>query len=527
MSEPAGPGPVTPSHARSTLADTGVLLAGAAATVVLAAALSRRPVQGLAIMTLFALVAVVTLNRRRIANARVGAVLAAALVVLPAIGLLGPAAALPSQPQLTLYRIVLAAIVFVGVTYLVVLRDPLPFAAKALALPIVLWFAWLFVGLLWAGDKASALNYIAIVVTMMALLFATAASGGSQRRLRAFGYLMIVAYALITGYAVFELVTGIHLPFSKQATVATVQQFNIATSVFVNQNDLATYLSICWPFLLAAFFFTRKVGWLVLDVAFIVLAGPVFLSTGSRSSLIAAGIATVGAVVLYARLGARLSTRSGKIVGIAAAVAIVALGGFLLFNDSQSPLLNQFRLQTLLSQAASGAGSGAIRSDLTSQGLEIAGRSLLLGAGAGQAEHIIAQGAGALGITNLHNWWLETYADGGLVGFVLQAGFFVLLIAALWPIARRGPDAFVRYLAGGTLLALIGFTVGSLGPSSSVGFAPMWVMYGLGLAVVSRARLRAADARGPAAATSARNPAAAEGTGLTAVAADARPETRA
>jgi hypothetical protein len=28
-----------------------------------------------------------------------------------------------------------------------------------------------------------------------------------------------------------------------------------------------------------------------------------------------------------------------------------------------------------------------------------------------------------------------------------------------------------------------------------VGFAPMWVMYGLGLAVVSRARLAAAEAR--------------------------------
>jgi teichuronic acid biosynthesis protein TuaE len=304
---------------------------------------------------------------------------------------------------------------------------------------------------------------------------------------------MIVAYALITGYAVFELVTGIHLPFSKQATVATVQQFNIATSVFVNQNDLATYLAICWPFLLAAFFFTRKLGWLVLDVLFIALAGPVFLSTGSRSSLLAAGISTIGAVALYARLGSRLSTRGGKIVGIAAAVAIVALGGFLLFNNSQSALLNQFRLETLISQAQSGAGSGAIRSDLTSQGFGIAGHSLLLGAGAGQAEHIIAQGAGALGITNLHNWWLETYADGGLVGFALQAGFFVLLIAALWPIARRGPDPFVRYLAGGTLLALIGFTIGSLGPSSSVGFAPMWVLYGLGLAVVSRARLAAAD----------------------------------
>jgi teichuronic acid biosynthesis protein TuaE len=503
MSEPAGPGPVTPHHPRSALADSGVILAGAAVTVVLAAALARRPVQGLALLALFALVAVLAFNRRRVARTRVSALLAAVLVTLPAAALLGPALALPSQPQLSLYRVLLAVVVFLGVTYLIVLRDPLPFAAKDVALPIVLWFAWLFVGLLWAGDKASALNYIAIVVTMMALLFATAACGGTSRRLRAFGYLMIVAYALITGYAVFELVTGIHLPFSKQATVATVQQFNVATSVFVNQNDLATYLSICWPFLLAAFFFTRKVGWLVLDVLFIVLAGPVFLSTGSRSSLIAAGIATIGAVVLYARLGSRLSTRGGKVVGIAAAIAIVALGGFLLFNNSQNPLLNQFRLETLLSQAQSGAGSGAIRSDLTSQGLEIAGHSLLLGAGAGQAEHIIAQGAGALGITNLHNWWLETYADGGLVGFALQAGFFVLLIAALWPIARRSPDPFVRYLAGGTLLALIGFTIGSLGPSSSVGFAPMWVLYGLGLAVVSRARLANTDreARGAAAGT--------------------------
>ena len=92
-------------------------------------------------------------------------------------------------------------------------------------------------------------------------------------------------------------------------------------------------------------------------------------------------------------------------------------------------------------------------------------------------------------------------------------------------LARRAPDPFVRYLAGGTLLALIGFTVGSLGPSSSVGFAPMWVMYGLGLAVVSRARLAAADAKLPVAPDDARDRAAPEsapGTGS-----DAAPETRA
>ena len=64
---------------------------------------------------------------------------------------------------------------------------------------------------------------------------------------------------------------------------------------------------------------------------------------------------------------------------------------------------------------------------------------------------------------------------------------------ALWPIARRDPDPFVRYLASGTVLALLGFTIGAVGPSSSVGFAPMWILYGLGLAVVSRARLGARE----------------------------------
>jgi Sec-independent protein secretion pathway component TatC len=59
----------------------------------------------------------------------------------------------------------------------------------------------------------------------------------------------------------------------------------------------------------------------------------------------------------------------------------------------------------------------------------------------------------------------------------------------MWPLARSDPDPFVRYLAGGVALALIGFTIGALGPSSSMSFAPMWVLYGLGLAVLSWARL--------------------------------------
>jgi O-antigen ligase len=418
-------------------------------------------------------------------------------VALAAAALLGPALALPPLPQLSVFRVLLAAVILVGATYIVLLRRPLIFAAKDLTLPIILWYAWLCLGVVWAADKTAALQYIAIVTTMMAALLATAAGGGTRRRLLGLCFLLALAYAAISGFAVLETLTGIHLSFSQQATVTGVRDYTIATGVFVNQNNLATYLAMCWPFMLAAFFFTRRWRWLALNVIFILMGAAVFIRTGSRSSLIAAGISTLGAVVLYAELGTRLSTRTGKIVGVLVAVVIVAAGSFLLFNNSQSTMLRQFRLEALLSQAQHGSGSGAIRTDLTSMGLQIVGRTLLLGAGAGQAEQIISSGLNAIGIPNLHDWWLETYADGGIVGFGLQAGFFCLLIVSLWPIARRNPDPLLCYLAGGTFLALIGFTVGALGPSSSSGFAPLWILYGLGLAVVSRARLAAAE-HGPA-----------------------------
>ena len=87
---------------------------------------------------------------------------------------------------------------------------------------------------------------------------------------------------------------------------------------------------------------------------------------------------------------------------------IIAVGGWLLVNNSSNDMLRQFRLEALLSQAEANKGSGAIRSSLTDRGLQIAGGSWLLGAGPGQAEGIIGSGTDALGISNLHNWWLET-----------------------------------------------------------------------------------------------------------------------
>jgi cell division protein FtsW (lipid II flippase) len=482
-----------PSRApRRYAADAALIGGGALLTAAVTAAASRKPLDALALLVVLAFAATVLLGRGRLARTTTGSVLTALLVSLPLLALLGPSFALPQAPQEFLFRVVLGVVVYTGILYLLLRHDPMPFAAKDLLLPGVLWFLWLLLSTVWAADKAAALHYVGVVLTMVAVLLAAAAAGGTRRRLIWFGYSMILGYAFVAGWTVIESRLGIRLPTSRLLTAVTSQTYAV-TSVFVNQNDLATYLAMSWPFMLCAFFFTRRPRWILLTLFFMLIGAYGFIHTGSRSSLLAAGISTLGAVALFRHLAPRLSSRNGKIVVGVIAVALVAAAGWLLFNNSSSPMLRQFRLESLLSQAQQNQGSGAIRSDLTSRGLQIAGSTDLLGAGAGQAEVIIGSGTNALGITNLHDWWLETYADGGLVGFALHLVFFLLLVFALWPIARLDPDPLNRYLASGAWLALLGWTVGAVGPSSSVSFAPMWILYGLALAVVSRARLAARE----------------------------------
>jgi len=495
----AGAGGTTagPSAARShfSAGDAALLVGGAVLTAVVAAAATRSPAAAAGLLLVVALAALVILGRERIARTSVGTVLTALLVSLPVLALLGPSFALPAVPQAFLFRIALAVVIYAGACYLLVRRGPMPFAAKDLALPGVLWFAWLLLGLVWAPDKLEALNYIAIVLTMAAVFLATAAAGGTRRRLIWFGYTMLVGYAFVVGFTILEARLGIRLPTSRLLNAVTSQTYAV-TSVFHNQNDLATYIVICWPFMLCAFFFTRRLRWLALTLLFMAMGAAAFVRTGSRSSLVAAGISSLAAVVLFWHLGPKLSSRAGKIVMGLVVVGLCVVAGWLLFNNSSNAMLRQFRLEALLSQAEANKGSGAIRSDLTARGLQIAGATFLVGAGPGQAEGIIGSGTSALGIANLHNWWLETYADGGLVGFALHLVFFLLLLIALWPVARQDPDRLTRYLACGTWLALLGWTIGAVGPSSSVSFAPMWILYGLGLAVVSRSRLAARERAG-------------------------------
>jgi O-antigen ligase len=213
------------------------------------------------------------------------------------------------------------------------------------------------------------------------------------------------------------------------------------------------------------------------------------LYTGSKANLIAMGLILIGLLVVLAldRRG-----RGRLVAGLAVAALAVLLvvpsvmGGGVIRLPQQA--VTKFDFNILSAQLSDQTGSGAVRSNLAGEGLSLVWDTAGLGVGAGNAEVRVRSLQLMPTVANLHDWWLEVLVDGGLVGFAIYLGFYFTLLRGQLQATRRSRDGLVRYLglAGG--LALIGYIAGSLGPSTAIHFAPMWITFGLCMTTMVLAR---------------------------------------
>lgn len=465
----------------------GVLVpAGIVMTVLLATALVIRPrqaVEGCAALATLALAALLVRARHRLARMQLRRLLGWTALLLSPAALIGPVLAFPRLPQLFAFRALLLLLIALGVV-LSMAGGHVAWRLPRVSLPLTLWFVWLSVTLLWATDKTAGLRYVGIVAGMLLLTLATAHAGSNARRLHFLATALAAVFGLTLLVSLLESVTGLRLPSSVLATGATGSRATAVTSFYYNENDLATFLAMAWPFLLAVFLFTTRGRWQALALAGMALALFAFLHTGSRSGLIVIALETLVLTPVILRLSSLRAVRLTLVFGVLIAAGLA----WLAFNTSENALLRQLQVSTLLQNVEQGYGSGDTRLGLTRAGGKLALESRLLGVGAGNAEGAVKRLRGdpnALG--NLHDWWMEVLVNGGLPALALFALFYGRLLAAMYRIARGVHETLVRYLATGTAVALLGFLIGALGPSTAVSFAPMWVLFGLALALIVRA----------------------------------------
>lgn len=451
----------------------GVCVAGALAAI--------NPLAGLGLAIIGVTVAVLsTTPLSRLG--RIGIVAAAVTAIL------GPNLALPQAPSIFAFRVVIVLLGLGVVAYLLmdgrlVIPRGLPRAAGLLAGLV----AWSVLSIFWSDNTAAALRWT-LFLTMMAGL-AIGIPLACRRRRSAIRLLIAlgITFTFATAVAVAELRFGIRLPTS--ALVGTSRDAGFATSLFGNQNNFATYLSLTLPYFLCLPIVFRDARLIALGAIGGTVTLAALLFTGSRSNLIATFLVLGGLVIVLATDRRRRGrvVAGGAVAVLAALLVIPSLGGGGLIPLPER-VVTKFDISILSQQRKQGIGSGAVRASVLNEGLALVADSGGLGVGAGNAETSVRSLANFTGVENLHNWWLEVLVNLGVVGFGLYLGLYLTLLRGQLRAARRTDDPFVRWLglAGG--LSLVGFVVGSLGPSSVIHFAPMWLTLGLGMLTLVMAR---------------------------------------
>lgn len=369
------------------------------------------------------------------------------------------------------------------------------------------WFAYGVIALSWSASLSAGVVYLFKLGMMLPLALSFPFFLKSEQKFWKTQRVLFWVFSGIILFAVFESITLIHLPSSNAfgRLSATV------TSFFTNQNDLATCITLGLPFLASSLYMLkleRKHKWFIYIVG--VLALYTLLATGSRSNtFFALPLAVLPLIVLLPKVVDRSKlTRKNIFKGI-----IAVLVAFILANGLSAIFLSEAAREQAKGKLSSTFGflmdiqkgawdvnegddevipgdtgqSATVRKFLLLNGLNFLHNSHYMGVGPGNIE-VYMDGAPKVDRVNMHNWWGEVLVNFGVLIFVLYMALYFLMLWRLWKLAslKHSPalSPILRWGAYSTMAALTGYFFGGMAPSTAIHYTPMWICYGLALAII-------------------------------------------
>lgn len=370
---------------------------------------------------------------------------------------------------------------------------------------------WYVLSIAWAENIRYAIEYCVYILFAILMIFYTIQTCSNETRLNyAYKFIfLLVAFEL--GAAVLEGLGVLRLPFSQfspyysyfgreanDLSVFSAQAqaylYTMPTGFFQNPNNLAAFLGLILPF------FCLHRNWIVKLLGSISIIYVVYMC-GARAALISCGAVIVICAFVWGGF-------SGKISGIAAAIAAAMLGTGILNTIKGSSDLRLAEVGSLgqaiddllgglsgnepFSQTSTGA-----RAQLIRDGLDALWDSSGIGVGAGGSKTIQEQSYLQIGnLTSMHNFWVELLVEGGVIFGLVFAAWYASFIFRLFRVAKFSQNEQLRFYGKALFTGFVGFILGAVGPSSVIYMLPMWMLVGVGLAVI---RIDEAHAKRPAA----------------------------
>ncbi|MBY8911580.1 O-antigen ligase family protein [Bacillus sp. YC2] len=349
---------------------------------------------------------------------------------------------------------------------------------KGILLFFALWFTYGLVSLLWAKSVTYGIKYLALMAMGIFMIYLIVMFIQKMDQLVIFYTIWLVMTVFIMGLGFYNHFTLHHLPTSTLYNGPQYKQ-HYPTSVFFNQNDFATFLSISF-FLYAAAVKNVKNGYvkavcLLLSISALYL----IILTGSRASLL--GVCAGAAVYIFILLPSLLK-KLAVFFAAAGAAAFAALFAGRIINA----VWNLFFAPQIVS-AHQPLPSNLARANLLKNAFHYVIDSYGFGVGAGNVSYYLASEPvyDTGGVAEVHNWLVEMMANFGLLIMLGYLTVYLYLFWTLYKFHERKLGNQSKLIAEGLITALVGFLVSSISPSSVSNLFFHWVFLSLVIAAVN------------------------------------------
>ncbi|MFJ5964407.1 teichuronic acid biosynthesis protein TuaE [Bacillus sp. NPDC093026] len=341
------------------------------------------------------------------------------------------------------------------------------------------WFLYGLLSLLWAHSVTDGLKYMSLLAMGMGFVFIVVMYIQRMDQLVTFYTIWLMMTVFVMGIGFYNHFTLNHLP-NTSLYLGPVYKQHYPTSVFFNQNDFATFLSISF-FLYFACMRQMKNGYVkAFGLLGAISALYLILLTESRASLLGvfAGVA-VYVWLLMPRLLKKWSL-----------VALCGLGVVFIAVFS-AKIYSVFYDLFLASQVAHSFSeplpSNIARANLIKNAWHFFANSYGFGVGAGNVSYYLAHFSifDTDQVVEVHNWLLEIMTNFGFAMMLGYISVYAYLMVTLYKQYQMADTRSAKMIIEGLFAAMLSFLVSSISPSSVSNLYFHWVFLGLVIAAVN------------------------------------------
>lgn len=353
------------------------------------------------------------------------------------------------------------------------------------------WFIYIL-NIFSSIDRFYSLQYIIyVLIGLSIILFINKFSYNFKTYNETFNILKILFLTAVV-IAVLEIFTPFRLPSSPFSTYANLFRMAgldsnflsvidleeikyIPTSFWGNPNHLAVAMIIILPFFLfSSAMMVKFFGSITVCI--------IILFSGSRGSFISYILGCLIYFIFFNKMKSFLFL----------SLLLFLIAYLFIFNeifDSTNPYIAEFiniipALFDYLFDDVTELNSVGIRKQLIVDGFNALIASHWLGLGPG-GSILLQSNGGVMGITSMHNFWIEILVDGGIIFFSIFLFWYLFVLVKLYSIYKFSKFDYFRYHAGALFLSMLIFLPAAISASSVIYFLPMWILFGLAIALIS------------------------------------------